>query len=82
MTRALSAACVSFVDGIPILTLSIGETCSELRGTFIVSTGVFEESIFIPDMLDESVVVVVVGVMALSDCWLCVTVGAGAPVPS
>ena len=65
----------------PILTLSIGETCSELRGTFSVSTD-FEESIFIPDMLDESVVVVVVGVIALSDCWLCVTVGAGAPVPS
>jgi len=48
----------------PILTLSIGETCSELRGTFSVSTD-FEESIFIPDMLDESVVVVVVGVIAL-----------------
>jgi hypothetical protein len=45
-----------------------------------VSTGVAEESVFIGAMLDESVVVVV-GVMALSDCWLCVTVGAGAPVP-
>jgi hypothetical protein len=65
----------------PILTLSIGETCSEpLGGTFTVSTGVAEESVFIGAMLDESVVVVV-GVMALSACWLCVTVGAGAPVP-
>jgi hypothetical protein len=53
-------------------TLSTGDTCSELRGTLTVSTGVAE----------ESTVVVVVGVTALSDCWLCVTVGAGAPVPS
>ena len=78
MTRALSAACVSFVDGIPILTLSIGETCSELRGTFTVSTGVFEESIFIPDMpdesvfmldmLDESVDIIEFVVVALSPC--------------
>jgi hypothetical protein len=41
---------------------------------------VLDESIFIPDMLDESVVVG--GVTALSVCWLCVGVGAGAPVPS
>ena len=79
--RALSAAWVCLVSGMPILALSTGDTCSELRGTFTVSTGVAEESVFIGAMLDESVVVVV-GVMALSDCWLCVTVGAGAPVPS
>ena len=62
-------------------TLSIGETCSGPRFTRTVSTGVAEESIFIPDMLDESVVVVVVVVVALSPCWLCVGVGATAPVP-
>ena len=59
-------------------TLSIGETCSGPRFTRTVSTAVDEESIFIPDMLDESVVVVVI---ALSPCWLCVGVGATAPVP-
>ena len=75
--RALSARCVSFVDGIPIFTLSIGETFRLLRGTLTVSTGVADESIFIPDMLDESVVIV----DALSVCWLCVGVGATAPVP-
>ena len=82
--RALSARSVSFVDGIPIFTLSIGETLRLVRGTLTVSTGVAlesifaVESIFIPDMLDESVVVVVT---ALSVCWLCVGVGATAPVP-
>ena len=75
--RALSARCVSFVDGIPIFTLSIGETFRLLRGTLTVSTGVAAESIFIVDLLDESVVIVA----ALSVCWLCVGVGATAPVP-
>ena len=72
--RALSAFSVSFVDGIPIFTLSIGETCRLLRGTRTVSTGVAVESIF---MLDESVDIAA----ALSVCWLCVGVGATAPVP-
>jgi hypothetical protein len=81
--RALSARCVSGVDGMPIFTLSMGETFRLLRGTRTVSVGAglivaFDESIFIPDMLDESVVVVT----ALSVCWLCVGVGAAAPVPS
>lgn len=96
--RALSARCVSRVDGIPILVLSIGETCRLLRGIVrLVSVGVvvelvvaFDESIFIPDMLEESVVVlelggvvvVVAAPVVLSDCWLCVGVGAAAPVPS
>ncbi|MDB4910666.1 MAG: hypothetical protein JWO39_1489 [Gemmatimonadetes bacterium] len=87
--RALSARCVSRVDGIPIRTLSIGATFRLLRGTRTVSVGagvvvvVLDESILIPDMLDESVVVDVVGVVtALSVCWLCVGVGAAAPVPS
>jgi len=70
--RALSARCVSFVDGMPIRTLSIGDTCRLLRGTRTVSVAV--ESMDIPDMLDESVDV-------LSACWLCVGVGAAAPVP-
>jgi hypothetical protein len=85
--RALSARCVSRVDGIPIRTLSTGATFRLLRGTRTVSVGagvvvVLDESILIPDMLDESVVVDVVGVTALSVCWLCVGVGAAAPVPS
>ncbi len=63
-------------------TLSIGETERLLRGTRTVSTGVADESIFIPDMLDESVDMVDVDVdIALSPCWLCVGVGAAAPVP-
>ena len=75
--RALSARSVSFVDGIPIFTLSTGETFRLVRGTLTVSTGVAAESIFIPDMLDESVDIV----DALSVCWLCVGVAAAAPVP-
>jgi hypothetical protein len=70
------------VDGTPIRTLSIGETFRLSRGTRTVSVGagvvVVDESIFIPDMLEESVGVVT----ALSVCWLCVGVGAAAPVPS
>jgi hypothetical protein len=88
--RALSARCVSRVEGIPIRTLSTGATFRLLRGTRTVSVGagvvvvvVLDESILIPDMLDESVVVDVEGVAtALSVCWLCVGVGAAAPVPS
>jgi hypothetical protein len=61
--RALSARCVSRVDGTPIRTLSTGETFRLLRGTRTVSVGdgvvvvAFDESILAPDMLDESVVV-------------------------
>ncbi|MEP7065187.1 MAG: hypothetical protein ABI889_04070 [Gemmatimonadota bacterium] len=95
--RVLSARCVSRVDGIPIRTLSIGDTFKLLRGTRTVSVGVVEllvldESVCIPDMPDESLVmllaggVVVVVVLldapaVLSDCVLCVGVGAAAPVP-
>jgi hypothetical protein len=67
--RALSARCVSRVDGIPMRVLSTGDTERLLRG-----------------MPDESVVVVPLGgvvvVVLLSVCWLCVGVGAVAPVPS
>jgi len=88
MARALSARCVSRVDGIPILVLSIGDTLRLLRGMPVESVRV---------MLDESVVVVVVVVLALggvvvvvvlvlpfalSVCVLCVGVVALAPVPS
>jgi hypothetical protein len=71
------------VEGTPIRTLSIGETFRLSRCTRTVSVGAgvvvaFEESIFIPDMPDESVG----AVTALSVCWLCVGVGAAAPVPS
>jgi hypothetical protein len=73
------------VDGTPIRTLSIGETFRLSRCTRTVSVGAgvvvvvaFEESIFIPDMPDESVG----AAAALSVCWLCVGVGAAAPVPS
>jgi hypothetical protein len=65
--RALSARCVSRVDGIPIRTLSTGDTFRLLRGTRTVSVGagvvvvVLDESIRIPDMLDESVVVLELG---------------------
>jgi hypothetical protein len=62
MARALSARCVSRVDGTPIRTLSTGETFRLLRGTRTVSVGdgvvvidAFDESVFIPDMFDESV---------------------------
>lgn len=65
--RALSSAWICFVAGIPMRTLSIGETCRPVRGTLTVSTGAEVESIFIPVMLEESLVVVVV-VMALSPC--------------
>lgn len=68
--RALSAACVSLVDGIPILTLSLGETWSGLRGTLTVSTFAADESTFIPDMLEESVVVVVV-VVVVAELSVC-----------
>jgi len=87
MARALSARCVSRVDGIPIFVLSTGDTVRLLRGMPVESVRV---------MLDESVVVVVVvlalgGVVvvvvlvlpfALSVCVLCVGVVALAPVPS
>lgn len=87
MARALSARCVSRVDGIPIFVLSTGDTLRLLRGMRVESVRV---------MLDESVVVVVVvlalgGVvvvvvlvlpLALSVCVLCVGVVALAPVPS
>jgi hypothetical protein len=79
----------------PILRLSTGDTLKLLRGTRTVSTfadesmGMFDmldESDFMLDesdfMLDESVVVVVDVIAALSPCWLCVGVGAGAPVPN
>jgi hypothetical protein len=59
----------------PIRTLSIGATFRLFCGTRTVSTGVAEESIL---MLDESVDIVA----ALSVCWLCVGVGAAAPVPN
>jgi hypothetical protein len=68
VARALSARCVSRVDGTPIRTLSTGETFRLLRGTRTVSVGdgvvvidAFDESVFIPDMFDESVVVLVLG---------------------
>jgi hypothetical protein len=67
ITRALSAACVSRVDGIPIRVLSTGETCRLLRGTRSVSVGVV---VVVP--FAESVVVVPLGgvvvVAALSVC--------------
>lgn len=65
--RALSSAWICLVAGIPMRTLSSGETCRGLRGTLTVSTAAEVESIFIPLMLEESVVDVVV-VMALSPC--------------
>ena len=48
-----------------------------------MSTLAFDESIFIPDMPDESVDIIdfVDVIAALSTCWLCVGVGAIAPVP-
>jgi hypothetical protein len=61
------------VDGTPIRTLSIGETFRLLRGTRTVSVGAG-----VVGVADESVGVVT----ALSVCWLCVGVGAAAPVPS
>jgi hypothetical protein len=67
---ALSARCNCGVVGTPIRTLSIGETLRLSRGTRTVSVGA--------GILDESVGVVT----ALSVCWLCVGVGAAAPVPS
>lgn len=87
MTFMLSAFCIAGVDGIPILTLSIGETFRLLRGTRTVSTGVsvfmpfmLDESVFMPFMLEESVLMLDMAA-ALSACWLCVGVGAAAPVP-
>jgi len=70
IVRALSARCVSRVDGIPIRVLSIGETCKLLRGTRTVSVGA--GVVVIP--FAESVVVVapalggVVFVAELSVC--------------
>jgi hypothetical protein len=67
IVRALSAACVSRVDGIPIFVLSGGETCKLLRGTRSVSVGVV---VVVP--FAESVVVVELGagavMAALSVC--------------
>ena len=91
--RALSARCVSRVDGSPMRVLSMGETVRLLRGvvelaveSVVVVVVVLDGGV---DMLDESVPVVVVlafgGVVVvaeLSVCWLCVGVGAGAPMPS
>jgi hypothetical protein len=73
--RALSARCVSRVDGIPMRVLSTGDTDRLLRGVAPLA------------VLSVPVVVVlafggVVVVAELSVCWLCVGVGAGAPVPS
>jgi hypothetical protein len=73
--RALSARCVSRVEGIPMRVLSTGETLRLLRGMAPLV------------VLSVPVVVVlafggVVVVAELSVCWLCVGVGAGAPVPS
>ena len=76
------------MDGWPIFVLSIGETVRLLCGVAEFLTA--DVSVVdVPDMLEESVVVVVVlafgGVVVvaeLSVCWLCVGVGAGAPVPS
>jgi hypothetical protein len=73
--RALSARCVSRVDGSPMRVLSIGDTVRLLRGAAPLTA------------LSVPVVVVlafggVVVVAELSVCWLCVGVGAGAPVPS
>ncbi len=68
------------------MTLSMGDTFKLLRGTRTVST-LADESICMLPMLDESVfmldesVVMVDVVAALSPCWLCVGVGAAAPVP-
>jgi hypothetical protein len=70
IVRALSARCVSRVDGIPIRVLSTGETCRLLRGTRVVSVGV----VVVVDVepFAESDVVAplggVVGVAALSVC--------------
>jgi hypothetical protein len=63
------------VDGIPIRVLSMGETVRLLRGVAPLA------------VLSVPVVVVlafggVVVVAELSVCWLCVGVGAAAPVPS
>jgi hypothetical protein len=76
--RALSARCVSRVEGNPILVLSTGETVRLLCGVALLVA---------PLVLSVPVVVVlafggVVVVAELSVCWLCVGVGAGAPVPS
>ena len=72
ITRALSAACVSRVDGIPIRVLSTGETCRLLRGTRSVSVGVVVVVVVVVEPFAESDVVVplggVVGVAALSVC--------------
>ena len=73
--RALSARCVSRVEGSPMRVLSIGATVRLLRGVAPLTA------------LSVPVVVVlalggVVVVAELSVCWLCVGVGAGAPVPS
>lgn len=54
--RALSARCVSRVDGIPILVLSIGETFRLLRGMPVVSVVVLGLIV----AFDESVVVLAV----------------------
>lgn len=82
MARALSARCVSRVDGIPIRVLSIGETVRLLRGMPVESVRVMlDESVVVVLELGGVVVVVVVAA-ALSVCWLCVGVGAAAPVPS
>jgi hypothetical protein len=65
--RALSARCVSRVDGIPIRVLSIGETVRLLRGMpveSVVGAGAivaFDESVLTPEVLDVSVVVLELG---------------------
>ena len=93
------------MEGSPIFVLSIGETVRLLCGVTVLLAAFLAESVAVvvvpkldvPDMLEESVPVVVVlafggvvlvelgGVVVvaeLSVCVLCVGVGAGAPVPS
>jgi hypothetical protein len=66
-SRALSARCVSRVDGIPIRVLSTGETVRLLRGMpveSVVGAGAivaFDESVLTPEVLDVSVVVLELG---------------------
>jgi hypothetical protein len=89
--RALSARCVSGVDGMPIRALSTGETLRLFLRTVVVSVGVAGGVVVLMLLIVESLLMVesrfiveslVVGAIVLSPCWLCVGVGAGAPVPS
>jgi hypothetical protein len=66
--RRLSArCCISRVVGIPIFTLSAGDTFNGFRGTRTVSTGVVVVEVLAVEsvrMVEESDI----GVMELSDC--------------